>query len=54
MLQKKVDSSFLEASKMLKTNKSKLIDKLKKVTKSIEGDPGKKNKVLKELIKFLN
>ena len=39
---KKSKSSFLEASKMLKTNKSKLIDKLRKFLRDIEGDPGKK------------
>ena len=53
MLQKKVDSSFLEASKMLKTNKNKLIDKLKRVAEEISGDVKKKKNVLNDLIKSL-
>jgi hypothetical protein len=53
MLQKKVDSSFLEASKMLKTNKNKLIDKLKRVSEEISGDVKKKKNVLNDLIKLL-
>ena len=53
MLDKKIDLSFNEASKLLKTEKDKLADELKIVGKKTSGDKMKKVKILGKLLNIL-
>ena len=53
MLDKKIDLSFNEASKLLKTEKNKLADELKTVGKKTSGDKMKKLKILGKLLNIL-
>ena len=53
MLEKKVEASFVEASILLKTDKTELISELKKISKDMEGDKIKKLEVLSRLLSFL-
>ena len=53
MLDKKIDLSFNEASKLLKTEKDKLADELKTVGKKTSGDKMKKLKILGKLLNIL-
>ena len=53
MLDKKIDLSFNEASKLLKTEKDKLADELKIVGKNTSGDKMKKLKILGKLLNIL-
>ena len=53
MLDKKIDLSFNEASKLLKTEKDKLADELKIVGKKTSGDKMKKLKILGKLLNNL-
>ena len=53
MLEKKVDNSFSEASKLLKTDKSKLIQELKTVGKETGGEKIKKLEILGKLLNLL-
>ena len=53
MLDKKLDLSFNEASKLLKTEKNKLADELKTVGKKTSGDKMKKLKILGKLLNIL-
>ena len=53
MLDKKIDLSFNEASKLLKTEKDKLADELKIVGKKTSGDKMKKLKILGKLLNIL-
>ena len=53
MLDKKIDLSFNEASKLLKTEKDKLADELKIVGKKPSGDKMKKLKILGKLLNIL-
>jgi hypothetical protein len=53
MLDKKIDLSFNEASKLLKTEKDKLADELKIVGKKTIGDKMKKLKILGKLLNIL-
>ena len=53
MLDKKIDVSFSEASKLLKTEKNKLVDELKTVGKETGGNKMKKLKILGKLLNIL-
>jgi len=53
MLDKKIDVSFTEASKLLKTEKNKLVDELKTIGKETGGDKMKKLKILGKLLNIL-
>jgi hypothetical protein len=53
MLDKKIDASFTEASKLLKTEKNKLAEELKTVGKETGGDKMKKLKILGKLLSIL-
>ena len=53
MLDKKIDISFNEASKLLKTEKNKLVDELKTLGKETDGDKMKKLKILGKLLNIL-
>ena len=53
MLDKKIDVSFTEASKLLKTEKTKLVDELKAIGKETGGDKMKKLKILGKLLNIL-
>jgi len=53
MLDKKIDVSFSEASKLLKTDKNRLVEELKTVGKETGGDKMKKLKILGKLLNIL-
>ena len=53
MLDKKIETSFSEASKLLKTEKNKLVEELKTVGKETGGDKMKKLKILGKLLNIL-
>ena len=53
MLDKKIEVSFTEASKLLKTEKTKLVDELKAIGKETGGDKMKKLKILGKLLNIL-
>ena len=53
ILDKKIDSSFTEAAQLLKTEKNKLAEELKKVGKKTSGDRMKKLRVLGKLLNIL-
>ena len=53
MLDKKIDISFNEASKLLKTEKNKLVEELKTIGKETGGDKMKKLKILGKLLNIL-
>ena len=53
MLDKKIDTSFIDASKLLKTEKNKLVEELKTVGKETGGDKMKKLKILGKLLNIL-
>ncbi len=53
MLEKKVETSFAEASILLKTDKAALVSELKKIGKNMEGNKVKKLEVLSRLLSFL-
>ena len=53
MLDKKIDTSFNEASKLLKTEKNKLVEELKTIGKETGGDKMKKLKILGKLLNIL-
>ena len=53
MLEKKIDMSFSEASKLLKTDKNRLIEELKTVGKETGGEKMKKLKIIGKLLNFL-
>lgn len=53
MLDEKIESSFKEASQLLKTEKNKLITELKTVGKETGGDKMKKLKILGKLLNIL-
>ena len=53
MLDKKIDTSFNDASKLLKTEKNKLVDELKTIGKETGGDKMKKLKILGKLLNIL-
>ena len=50
MLDKKIDISFNDASKLLKTEKNKLVEELKTIGKETGGDKMKKLKILGKLL----
>ena len=53
MLDKKIDTSFNDASKLLKTEKNKLVEELKTIGKETGGDKMKKLKILGKLLNIL-
>ena len=53
MLQKKIETTFSEASKLLKTEKNRLVEELKTVGKETGGDKMKKLKILGKLLNIL-
>jgi len=53
MLDKKIDISFNDASKLLKTEKNKLVDELKTIGKETGGDKMKKLKILGKLLNII-
>ena len=53
ILDKKIDTSFAEAAQLLKTEKNKLSEELKKVGKKTSGDRIKKLRVLGRLLNIL-
>ena len=53
MLDKKIDASFNDASKLLKTEKNKLVEELKTIGKETGGDKMKKLKILGKLLNIL-
>ena len=53
MLEKKVENSFTDAAKLLKSDKNSLISELKNIGKEIEGNKTKKVEVLNNLLNFL-
>ena len=53
MLDEKIESSFKEASQLLKTEKNKLVTELKTVGKETGGDKMKKLKILGKLLNIL-
>ena len=53
MLDKKIDISFNDASKLLKTEKNKLVEELKAIGKETGGDKMKKLKILGKLLNIL-
>ena len=53
MLDKKIDVSFNDASKLLKTEKNKLVEELKAIGKETGGDKMKKLKILGKLLNIL-
>jgi len=53
MLDKKIDTSFSDASKLLKTEKNKLAEELKTIGKETGGDKMKKLKILGKLLNIL-
>ena len=53
MLDEKIESSFKEASQLLKTEKNKLVSELKTVGKKTGGDKMKKLKTLGKLLNIL-
>jgi len=53
MLDKKIDVSFNDASKLLKTEKNKLVDELKAIGKETGGDKMKKLKILGKLLNII-
>ena len=53
MLDKKIDVSFNDASKLLKTEKNKLVDELKTIGKETGGDKMKKLKILGKLLNII-
>ncbi len=54
MLEKKVETSFTEASILLKTDKAALVSELKKIEKDMDGNKVKKTEILKKLLNFIN
>ena len=53
MLDKKINVSFNDASKLLKTEKNKLVDELKTIGKETGGDKMKKLKILGKLLNII-
>jgi len=53
MLDKKIDVSFNDASKLLNTEKNKLVDELKTIGKETGGDKMKKLKILGKLLNII-
>ena len=53
MLDKKIDTSFNDASKLLKTEKNKLVEELKTIGKETGGDKMKKLKIIGKLLNIL-
>ena len=53
MLEQKVENSFTDAAKLLKSDKNSLISELKNIGKEIEGNKTKKVEVLNNLLNFL-
>ena len=53
MLDKKIDTSFNDASKLLKTEKNKLVEELTTIGKETGGDKMKKLKILGKLLNIL-
>ena len=53
ILDQKIDESFNDAAKLLKTDKNKLVDELKLVGKETGGDKMKKLKILGKLLNIL-
>jgi len=53
MLDEKIESSFKEASQLLKTEKNKLVAELKTIGKETGGDKMKKIKILGKLLNIL-
>ena len=53
MLDKKIDTSFNDASRLLKTEKNKLVEELKTIGKETGGDKMKKLKILGKLLNIL-
>ena len=53
MLDKKIDTSFNDAYKLLKTEKNKLVEELKTIGKETGGDKMKKLKILGKLLNIL-
>jgi len=53
MLDEKIESSFKEASQLLKSEKNKLVTELKTVGKETGGDKMKKLKILGKLLNIL-
>ena len=53
MLEKKVETSFTDASNLLKTDKNILISELKKIGEDMEGNKIKKLETLGRLLSFL-
>ena len=54
MLEKKVETSFAEASILLKTDKLALVSELKKIEKDMDGNKVKKKEVLKKLLNLIS
>ena len=54
MLEKKVETSFSEASILLKTDKLALVSELKKIEKDMDGNKVKKKEVLKKLLNLIS
>ena len=54
MLEKKVETSFSEASILLKTDKLALVSELKKIEKDMDGNKVKKKEVLKKLLDLIS
>ena len=54
MLEKKVETSFTEASILLKTDKLALVSELKKIEKDMDGNKVKKKEVLKKLLNLIS
>ena len=54
MLEKKVETSFTEASILLKTDKAALVSELKKIEKDMDGNKVKKTEILEKLLNFIN
>ena len=52
MLEKKVETSFTEASILLKTDKAALVSELKKIEKDMDGNKVKKTEILEKLLNF--
>ncbi len=54
VIEKKTEDAFIEANKLMKKDKSLLINELTKIEKKTEGNKIKKSKVLRDLLEFLN
>ncbi len=54
VIEKKTEDAFREANKLMKKDKSLLINELTKIEKKTEGNKIKKSKVLRDLLEFLN